>query len=206
MTCDYSISQARYAKGKMAVRCPSSTGMKTRAARLAGAICRHRYTHREGAYIMSTSQAQRFEALYLQGYDACVITDKIEPPRPDLRFSNCGSFATMAPVTDRGRQWAEENIDAEQFPVPIEFRFLEDIVVGAREAGLICVGCPTQSTASINREEEDRTCGGVGMRRSGSRKAATHTTGRNIGSAPPAHAMERATFNSAIVPTYERNP
>lgn len=137
---EYSISAARYAKGMMAVRCPSTTGMKTRAARLAGAICRHRYSGREGAYIMSPSQAQRLEALYLQGYDACVITDRIEAPRPDLQFSNCGSFATMAPVTDRGRQWAEENVDAEQFPVPIEFRFLEDIVASARAAGLICVG------------------------------------------------------------------
>lgn len=137
---EYSITPARYAKGKMAVRCPSPDGMKTRAARLAGAVCHHRFTGREGAYIMSPSQVQRFEALYLQGYDANIITDEIEAPRPDLQFSNCGSFATMAPVTDRGRQWAEENVDAEQFPAPIEFRFLEDIVVDARDAGLICVG------------------------------------------------------------------
>lgn len=48
-------------------------------------------------------------------------------------------------------------------------------------------------------------CGGVGMRRSGSRKAATNTTGRNIGSAPPAHAMERATFETGNRAKHERN-
>lgn len=137
---EYSISAARYAKGMMAVRCPSTTGMKTRAARLAGAICRHRYSGREGAYIMSPSQAQRLEALYLQGYDACAITDKLEPPRPDIRFSNCGEFATVSPVSDRGRAWTAENVRAHKFPAPIDFDFMGDLVASARAAGLICVG------------------------------------------------------------------
>lgn len=137
---EYQIGNARYAKGKKTVHCPSSDGMKTRAARLAGAICRHRYTSREHAYIMSPAQAQRFEALYIQGYDANIITDEIEPPRPDIQFRNWGSFASMLPVTDRGRAWADENVDANEFPAPIEFRYLENIVIGAREAGLICCG------------------------------------------------------------------
>lgn len=78
---DYTVSPARYSKGKMAVRCPSANGWKTRAARLAGAIARGRYTGREGAYIMSPTAAAKFERLFLEGWDACVITHELEPPR-----------------------------------------------------------------------------------------------------------------------------
>lgn len=79
---DYTVSPARYAKGKMAVRCPSKDGWKSRAARLAGAIARGRYTGRERAYIMSPTAAAKFERLFLEGWDACVITLELEPPRP----------------------------------------------------------------------------------------------------------------------------
>lgn len=78
---EYSISPARYAKGKMAVRCPSSTGWKTRAARLAEAIARGRYTGREGAYIMSPAAAIRFERLFLDGWDASPFSYELETPR-----------------------------------------------------------------------------------------------------------------------------
>lgn len=78
---DYTVSPARYAKGKMAVRCPSQDGWKSRAARLAAAIARGRYTGREGAYIMSPAAAAKFERLFLDGWDACVITLELEPPQ-----------------------------------------------------------------------------------------------------------------------------
>jgi hypothetical protein len=77
---DYSMSPARYAKGMLAVRCPSTTGYKTRAARLANALAT-RYTNREHAYILSPNKADRFERLYAEGWDACVITGELEAPR-----------------------------------------------------------------------------------------------------------------------------
>lgn len=66
---DYTISDARYAKGMKAVRCPSSTGYKTRAAYLAARLSNGRYTGREHAYIMSAAAAVRFERLYNEGWD-----------------------------------------------------------------------------------------------------------------------------------------
>jgi hypothetical protein len=62
------------------------------------------------------------------------------PETPDLQFQNCGSFATCMPTTDAGRDWLEDNIEPDQYPVCIEFRYLEDIVIGAREDGLVCHG------------------------------------------------------------------
>jgi hypothetical protein len=76
----YSISDARYAKGKKAVRCPSTDGWKTRAARLAARLANDPYTNREHAYIMSPSAAVRFECLYAEGWDASVMTTDFIPP------------------------------------------------------------------------------------------------------------------------------
>lgn len=78
---DFTITPARYAKGKMAVRCPSGNGYKTRAARLAEAIARGRYTGRERAYIMGPKSAEKFQRLYAEGWDASVFTYELEPPR-----------------------------------------------------------------------------------------------------------------------------
>ena len=77
---DYTVAPARYAKRMMAVACPSSNGFKTRAARLAGALSRDRYSNRENAYIMSQRAAERFQVLYAAGWDACVITLDLLPP------------------------------------------------------------------------------------------------------------------------------
>lgn len=70
--------------------------------------------------------------------------------KPDLQFMNCGSFASCWPETERGREWLAFNIlnyeGAEPecpdliWPVHIEFRYLEDIVNGARSDGLVCHG------------------------------------------------------------------
>lgn len=65
----YTIADARYAKGKKAVRCPSTDGYKTRAAYLASRLANGRYTGREKAYIMSPAAAVRFERLFAEGWD-----------------------------------------------------------------------------------------------------------------------------------------
>lgn len=72
------ISPARYAKGMQAVRCPSTDGYKTRAARLAEHL-RARYSNRERAYIMSPTKAARLVALFDAGRDASSITGEIYP-------------------------------------------------------------------------------------------------------------------------------
>lgn len=62
----------------------------------------------------------------------------------DLQFCNLGSFAGVYPVSDEGSDWLSENLaeDAMEMNgmILIDFHCLEDIVVGAREAGLICHG------------------------------------------------------------------
>lgn len=64
------LSSARYAKGKIAVHCPSDgSGMKTRAMRIAAALP-SRYSNRERAYIMSPSAAKRLQDIFDAGDDA----------------------------------------------------------------------------------------------------------------------------------------
>lgn len=66
----------------------------------------------------------------------------------DLQFNNNGSFVTCWPETDKGREWIMNNIHGDEFeavgdcmwPVHIEHRYLEDIVLGARADGLVCEG------------------------------------------------------------------
>lgn len=77
---EYTITPARYAKGKMAVRCPSATGYKTRAARLIGDGLGCRWSGRSRAYIASPAQAARFERLYRAGFDASSFTGLLEHP------------------------------------------------------------------------------------------------------------------------------
>jgi hypothetical protein len=78
----FTIYPARYAKGKVAVTCPSKDGWKTRAARLIGDGLNGRYTGREHAYIVSPACAERFQRLYEEGWDASAITGAlIEPDR-----------------------------------------------------------------------------------------------------------------------------
>lgn len=79
---DYTISPARYAKGMMAVRCPSPDGYKTRASRLIGDGLNSRHTGRENAYIVSPATAATFESMYRAGWDACIISGTLEPPTP----------------------------------------------------------------------------------------------------------------------------
>lgn len=70
---------------------------------------------------------------------------------PDLQFAHLGSFAMCSPMSERGKEWIFDNIQAGMpgvdeaigdclWPVYIDFRYLADIVNGARAAGLICHG------------------------------------------------------------------
>jgi len=64
------FAAARYAKGKVAVRCSSDgSGTKTRAMRLASAL-RGRWVSREKAYIMSPASAEKLRTAYESGRDA----------------------------------------------------------------------------------------------------------------------------------------
>lgn len=77
----YTITPARYSKGNFAVVCPSTNGLKSRAARLIGDGLNCRHSGRERAYIASPSKVRKFEKLYAEGWDASVITGELEPPR-----------------------------------------------------------------------------------------------------------------------------
>jgi hypothetical protein len=77
----YTIAPAKYAKRMMAIRCtPDGTGFKTRAARLAEVLARGRWSNREGAYILSSAAAARFEKLYSEGYDGEIMGKSLIPP------------------------------------------------------------------------------------------------------------------------------
>lgn len=80
---DYSITPARYAgrwngKPQMAVHCVSDgSGYKNRAQRLIGDGLKGRWSGREKAYICSPTKAAKFEKLYAEGWDACVMTGRL---------------------------------------------------------------------------------------------------------------------------------
>lgn len=59
----YSIAPARYSKDNFIVQAPSSTGYKTRAARLIGDGLNCRYTNREQGYVASANKVKKFEKL-----------------------------------------------------------------------------------------------------------------------------------------------
>lgn len=60
--------------------------------------------------------------------------------KPDLQFYNVGSFVLCSPETEAGEDWIAEHIGDDTRPLPIEHRFVEDIVHGARNDGLVCHG------------------------------------------------------------------
>jgi hypothetical protein len=76
----YTVGTAQYAKGMLIVRCPSSDGFKTRAARLIGDGLHARWTHRESGYIASPAKVKKFEQLFVDGCDASTVTGKIYKP------------------------------------------------------------------------------------------------------------------------------
>jgi hypothetical protein len=59
----YTVSPARYAKGKLAIHCkPDGTGWKTLAAQIISQMKGVRYSNRERAYVVSSRCAAKFEA------------------------------------------------------------------------------------------------------------------------------------------------
>ena len=64
------------------------------------------------------------------------------PALTDLQFTNMGFAVSCMPLTDLGHIWLAENVPAAAagLPLLIEPRYLEDIVEGARMAGLVCTG------------------------------------------------------------------
>lgn len=77
----YSVTYARYAKGKMLVRAPGENGFKSRAARLITALG-GRWTNREDGYVCSHRAVDRLETLFREGWDASFFDRSLIPPRP----------------------------------------------------------------------------------------------------------------------------
>jgi hypothetical protein len=73
----FRVVPARYARGKVAVHVATDgSGWKTAAARLAENVG-GRWTHREGAYIMSQRQADRLLKLYAEGAEGAILSRDI---------------------------------------------------------------------------------------------------------------------------------
>lgn len=95
----YSITKARYAKGMMAVQCPSTNEYKTSAGFLAEVLSGGRWTGRECAYIMSPAAARKFEALLAAGWRGqCIGKELIAPdgsthPSRNVRISKIGEIS-----------------------------------------------------------------------------------------------------------------
>jgi len=79
----FEISPARYAKGKVLVRITKSNGdFMNRTGRVADIIGGggRGYSNREKGYVMSPSQAEKFQRAVIEGWDASVITRELRPP------------------------------------------------------------------------------------------------------------------------------
>jgi len=98
----YTITPARYAKGKMVIHAPSTDGYKTRAARLAEYVG-GRYVGRSNGYVVSSSAAKRFEALFAEGLDANLWGDTLHMPH----VPGVGEFITAVLGTDK---WAVSQV------------------------------------------------------------------------------------------------
>jgi hypothetical protein len=60
----------------------------------------------------------------------------------DLRFEHHGSVVLIRPLTPEGRDWIETNVETEGWQwfggaVAAEPRYIENVVLGAVEAGLV---------------------------------------------------------------------
>lgn len=128
------------------VRCPSSDGYKTRAARLASSIARDRYSHRQGGYVMSTGAAARFEALYAAGADACAITGNVYNPSAvnDVIEQTSSVAESGAPVADTTCSGIA--------PASPEYVALRSAAREARRAALAAIDTARVSSAQALRE------------------------------------------------------
>lgn len=87
----YTISDARYAKGKKVIHVASDgSGMKTRAAYLADALG-GRWVGRSKGYVLSPAAAVKFEKLWAAGFEANMRLYHDTKPsffHPERRFEN----------------------------------------------------------------------------------------------------------------------
>jgi hypothetical protein len=60
---EFTVTKARYAKGMMLVRAPSTDGFITTAARTLRDDLNCRFTNREGGYIASPRKVERFRKI-----------------------------------------------------------------------------------------------------------------------------------------------
>jgi len=58
----------------------------------------------------------------------------------DLEFQNHGSLFVVVPFTEAGKDWLDENVGRDALTwgrgIVVEPRYVEDILVGAEDAGL----------------------------------------------------------------------
>lgn len=102
MSNAYTIFPASYAKGKVIIRAPSSNGFKTRAACLAGDGLGLNYVGRSKGYTASPAQAERFERLYVAGFDASYVTGALSHRERGLKGLTWREADRLA------KQWARE--------------------------------------------------------------------------------------------------
>jgi hypothetical protein len=72
----FTVSPARYAKGKMIVRAPSTDGYKTQAGRIAEAVG-GKYSGREKGYVMAPTRAKLMEHLMDVGAEANIMDNRV---------------------------------------------------------------------------------------------------------------------------------
>jgi hypothetical protein len=70
------------------------------------------------------------------------LKDDIKQAQPDLLFESHGSIVLLRTPTDDGEAWVEENVVVEDWnhlggAIAVEPRYVEDIAIGAYQAGLL---------------------------------------------------------------------
>jgi hypothetical protein len=96
----FTVSPARYAKGKVVIHChENGHGTKTRAMRIIGDGLGAKWAGRENAYIASSAQSERLQRLFDAGFDASYITGEFEHTERGLRNLSWREADNMA------KQW-----------------------------------------------------------------------------------------------------
>lgn len=89
---EYTITPARYAKGKLVLRSPpSDSGWKTKIQWLAE-NCGGRWVHRDKGYQMSPRQAANFETLLKAGFEGGIRVGVSQPASFTLKETGLQKF------------------------------------------------------------------------------------------------------------------
>ena len=69
--------------------------------------------------------------------------------RADFRLTYHGTITTITPLTDRCREWVEENLEIERWQrfgtsIAIEPRYVEQLAEAMNEEGLVMEGDPSE--------------------------------------------------------------